>query len=139
MPKKLLPTQPHKSSQKLPRNKITPEEFGSYMVKNLCRNVDLATLAKEMGISLSKFKRVFYDTYNTTPHRWLLTNRTIIALIILINSNRSVTQIANECGFGTPSLFIRHFRELFGISPMRYRQYILYARKKSAEQWERED
>ena len=139
MPKKLLPTQPHKSLQKLPRNKITPEEFGSYMVKNLCRNVGLATLAKEMGISLSKFKRVFYDTYNTTPHRWLLTNRTIIALIILINSNRSVTQIANECGFGTPSLFIRHFRELFGISPMRYRQYILYARKKSAEQWERED
>ncbi len=139
MPKKLLPTQPHKSLQKLPRNKITPEEFGSYMVKNLCRNVDLATLAKEMGISLSKFKRVFYDTYNTTPHRWLLTNRTIIALIILINSNRSVTQIANECGFGTPSLFIRHFRGLFGTSPMRYRQYILYARKKSAEQWERED
>ena len=118
-----LPAQFHQ--HKLPNQKLTPEEFGSCMVKNICRNVSLSTLAQEMGVSLSKFKRVFHDTYNTTPHRWLLINRTIIAFIILINSNKSVTQIANECGFGTPSLFIRHFKEIFGTTPIRYRKQIL--------------
>jgi len=43
----------------------------------------------------------------------------------LLDSSKSMTQIALECGFNSPSYFIKQFKRLKGLSPMQYRNTIM--------------
>jgi len=39
----------------------------------------------------------------------------------LIETEKSITEIASDCGFGSSSYFGKLFREHFNCSPVRYR------------------
>lgn len=86
------------------------------------RPLSLAQLASEAAMSRYHFLRVFRAVVGVTPHQLLLRTRLQRAALMLRRSDRPVTEIAYEAGFGDLSTFNRQFRRAMGSSPSTYRR-----------------
>lgn len=96
-------------------------DFEHYICQNICRNQTLSALASGCNMSLSKFKAHFKQLYGIPPHRWLVRERLSWARSLLLTTDAQIKTIAYECGFSSPSHFIRLFHSHFGVTPATYR------------------
>lgn len=94
--------------------KIDLEQF---MNQNYRFNVNLDRFAFLTGRSLSSFKRDFKQTYNDTPHRWLLKKRLAEARFLMDKEGKKPTEIFMDLGFEDLSHFCFAFKRHFGNSP----------------------
>lgn len=81
----------------------------------------LTEMAERCNMRPSTFKRKFSDYYGLPPHKWQIKQRLNCAAEMLLATDLLVKQIAYECGFSTPSHFIRCFKKEFGCTPEEYR------------------
>ncbi|MXM64348.1 helix-turn-helix domain-containing protein [Streptomyces sp. HUCO-GS316] len=84
--------------------------------------LDVAALARIAHVSPAHFTRTFRATFGETPHRYLQRRRVERAMSLLRETDRSVTDICFEVGFGSPATFSRTFRDIVGRSPRTYRK-----------------
>lgn len=80
-------------------------------------------IAYIFGISRRSLYTMFLDAGNT-PAAFMLSARLVAAVAMFENRawrNRSVTDVALECGFADMSHFSRVFRQRFGMSPSAWR------------------
>jgi AraC family transcriptional activator FtrA len=83
--------------------------------------VSVEALAHRAAMSPRTFARRFRDTTGTTPYRWVLSQRVMLAQRLLETTDLGVDAIADRCGMGTPALR-DHFQRLVATSPGRYRR-----------------
>ena len=79
-------------------------------------------LANMLGSTVRQLNRVFMQHAKATPQEVWRDMRLQHGRIRLINSKRTVTQIAYECGFADSSHFSRWFKTKFGETPRSYRE-----------------
>ncbi len=91
------------------------------MESNFPFNLKMEEYARLAGLSLSSFKRTFEAIYNTTPGQWLTEKRIHYAEGLILNTTKTIQEIAFESGFKNHTHFIRVFKEKFGYSPQQYR------------------
>jgi len=84
--------------------------------------VELADVAREVGLSPYHFLRVFSRALGVTPHQYLLHARLTEAARRLARDDAPVTRVALEVGFGDLSNFVRTFRRAAGLSPRAFRK-----------------
>ncbi|GAA4671479.1 helix-turn-helix transcriptional regulator [Streptomyces chumphonensis] len=84
--------------------------------------LDVPALARVAHVSPAHFTRTFRATFGETPHRYLQRRRVERAMSLLRETDRSVTDISYEVGFGSPGTFSRTFRDIVGRSPRQYRK-----------------
>jgi PAS domain S-box-containing protein len=84
--------------------------------------IGMADLAKVASLSISQFERRFRTVFEQTPSRFLIRYRLTRASQILMHSDNTVSQIAQDVGFYDHSHFTREFQKLFGMAPGRYRK-----------------
>ncbi|GAA2384675.1 hypothetical protein GCM10010420_03710 [Streptomyces glaucosporus] len=84
--------------------------------------LDVPALARIAHVSQAHFTRTFRATFGETPHRYLQRRRVERAMFLLRETDRSVTDICFEVGFGSPGTFSRTFRDIVGRSPREYRR-----------------
>lgn len=84
--------------------------------------LDVPALARIAHVSQAHFTRTFRATFGETPHRYLQRRRVERAMFLLRESDRSVTDICFDVGFGSPGTFSRTFRDIVGLSPRAYRK-----------------
>src|SRR4051794_14017932 len=84
--------------------------------------LDVPALARIAHVSQAHFSRTFRATFGETPHRYLQRRRVERAMFLLRETDRSVTDICYQVGFGSPGTFSRTFREIVGRSPRTYRR-----------------
>ncbi len=94
----------------------------SRILDDLAGDPSLSELALLCGLSRSHFVRAFKQTTGLPPHRWLLMQRVKRAKTLLHDTERSITEIALDCGFADQSHFTRVFSKIFGISPGAWRR-----------------
>jgi transcriptional regulator GlxA family with amidase domain len=82
--------------------------------------VTVESLAHRAAMSPRTFARRFRDTTGTTPYRWVLRQRVMLAQRLLETTDLAVDAIAEQCGMGTPALRDQ-FQRIVGTSPGRYR------------------
>jgi len=84
--------------------------------------LDVPALARIAHVSPAHFARTFRATFGETPHRYLQRRRVERAMFLLRESDRSVTDICYEVGFGSTGTFSRTFSGIVGRSPRVYRK-----------------
>jgi len=90
--------------------------------QNNFHNIDYHSLANEMGMSESTFRRQFKQRNGKPVHAHLQLLRIQEAKrIISDNPSLPLAAVAEKCGYCDEYYFSRHFREHTGMSPGRYR------------------
>jgi transcriptional regulator GlxA family with amidase domain len=84
--------------------------------------LDIEWLAGSVSLSRAHFIRSFRETFGETPHRYLQRRRLERAMVLLRDSDRSVTDICLDVGFASLGSFSRTFRDIVGESPREYRE-----------------
>lgn len=79
-------------------------------------------LAKEIGMSRSRFAHRFKELMGSGPMAYLSEWRLQKSLQLLESSNLNVQQVALETGYKSAAAFTRAFSGQFGYSPSEYRQ-----------------
>ncbi len=83
--------------------------------------LDVPALAAVASVSEAHYIRTFRTTFGETPHRYLQRRRVERAMFLLRETERSITDICLDIGFGSLGTFSRTFHEIVGISPTDYR------------------
>ena len=86
------------------------------------RDLTLARLAREAGLSPFHYLRTFEHLVGVTPHQHVLRTRLRAAATRLATEPTKIVDVALDAGFGDVSNFNRAFRSEFGVSPRVYRR-----------------
>ena len=79
-------------------------------------------LAQKLGSTVRQLNRVFLEHAKASPQEVWRDMRLQHGRWRLMNSKRTITQIAYECGFADSSHFSRWFKTKFGETPRSYRE-----------------
>lgn len=106
-------------SQMIRQNPLSP--LLRYLDENL-RDPSLTNtvLAERLHISEIYLRKLFRQHYNTTPKQYLLDIRISRSKQLLSDTDLSVTEIAEQCGFSSVYHFCRSFRQRVGLTPSQY-------------------
>lgn len=76
--------------------------------------------------SLSKFQFAHYfkDALGISPYSWLQTYRIVRSQEMLKETNKTVLEIAMDCGFSSVTVYNQLFKRLYGITPSAFREMI---------------
>ena len=86
------------------------------------RSVSNLQLAQACGLSLRAFERQFRASYRCTPQHYVRQLRVRLSCHALVNTRKSLADIATEFGFADQSHFNREFRRLLSETPRSYRE-----------------
>ena len=106
------------------KNKDTAEKMKammSYIQDHYTEMIAVDCLAREAHISKRVCFRLFQENLHMSPLEYMREYRLRKACMELIETEKSITEIASDCGFGSSSYFGKLFREHFNCSPVRYR------------------
>ena len=79
-----------------------------------------AELAKKSNISEVYFRKIFTETYKTTPKQFIVDIRINKAKQLLSDGFSKVGTVAEQCGFSNQYHFCRLFKEKTGLTPTEY-------------------
>lgn len=96
--------------------------IADYMERNCANSITLEDLAARANYSRASLVRNFKKTFGTTPFEFLIAVRIRRAEQLLAETDKSVAEIAQDCGFYDSSHFMRFFRRKTGLSPSEYRR-----------------
>ncbi len=105
-----------------PRDRRRAVEAALWLEAHAPEAIDLERTAAVAGLSPCHFLRVFGAVVGATPHQYLVRSRLRRAAQALGDSERPITEIAFDCGFGDLSNFVRSFHRAAGVSPRGFRR-----------------
>ena len=100
----------------------TLAEVIDWMQRHLDQQVSVKDLAGLAAMSPRTFARRFVQETGTTPQRWLIGQRVLLAEQMLEESDETVDVIAERAGFGNATALRHHFRALRATTPHSYRR-----------------
>jgi AraC family transcriptional regulator len=89
--------------------------------QSAARDLSLARLAAECGLSVSQFARSFKRSFGSSAHRYLLAHRVETAKALLLRSELPLVEIALQAGFSDQAALSRTFRGMVGTAPAKWR------------------
>lgn len=92
------------------------------MQSNIEDPIAIREIAQYAGISRRHLERLFCQHVKATPPRYYLELRLTHARQLLQYTNKSLLEVAIASGFVTSAHFQRRFRDMFGITPGRFRK-----------------
>ena len=100
----------------------TLAEVMEWMQRNLDQQVSIRELASLAAMSPRTFARRFVLETGTTPQRWLIGQRLLLAEQLLEETQETVDVIADRTGFGNATALRHHFRTWRATTPQAYRR-----------------
>ena len=92
-----------------------------FMNLHFKEDLEIAGLARRSNMSERSFYRYFRQSLGCTPHEYILSRRIQESAGLLTKTDKSIIEIADECGFYDSNHFTRKFTEAEGVSPGKFR------------------
>ncbi|QVK19910.1 AraC family transcriptional regulator [Mycoplasmatota bacterium] len=105
--------------------KLNVQEILDWIENNLENNITLSKVADYIGYSEFHTTRKFRKLTGDTLRRYLQLRRLSNAAIELRDSDRRIIEIAIKYDFSSQESFTRSFKEVFGITPSKYRKLVV--------------
>ena len=106
---------------------LSPRRLGrvmEYMRANLAEDVRLEDIARAAGLSVFHFARLFRNTTGLAPYRFLTRCRVEKVKELLVESEKTLADIAAEAGFADQSHMSNIFKRLAGLPPGAFRSAV---------------
>ncbi len=94
----------------------------NYIKEHYRENITNESLGALIGYHSYYINKLMLDYVHTTLHQYLLNYRMEVAQGMLLNPDKTIGDIARECGFGSIYYFSRYFKKKTGVSPAQYRK-----------------
>ncbi len=104
---------PHYLKLKKLRDSIYEDPVNTWSVDEIC---------SELHISKTYFHRLYFAAFGVTCRQDVIESRLIFAAEMLKNTENTVTEIAEICGYDSESYFMRQFKMHKGCTPTEYRR-----------------
>ena len=98
------------------------QEVATYIYHHYSERLILEDVAKKFNLSRSYLSKKFKSVTGFGFKEYIINVRIQHACELLLNTNKSITDIAFECGFNDSNYFGDAFRRTKGISPNKYRK-----------------
>jgi len=92
-----------------------------YILENFAKKLTLKGISQASGFSAPYFSKIFKEEMGETLTTYLNRLRVEKAASLLTNTNLSLCDIAQDCGFADQSWFSKTFKLYIGRSPGKYR------------------
>lgn len=92
-----------------------------YIEHHLSEEITLDDLCSLLGLEKSYLITRFKRTFGTSPMRYVHAMRIEQAKLLLRTTDKSITEIAYEVGFGSIHYFCRFFKQTVGMPPLAFR------------------
>lgn len=97
-------------------------DLHAWLNSNLNSDLSISSLANFMNMSERTFARKYSEVTGSTPSKMVEQIRLETACHLLVTSNSPLKAIANKCGLGDESTFIRNFTKKYSVTPKEYRE-----------------
>jgi transcriptional regulator GlxA family with amidase domain len=104
-------------------------EAVTLMEANLEEPISLDELSNYVGISRRQLERLFQKHLSCVPTRYYLNLRLNRARLLLLQTSKSIVDIALACGFISAPHFSKCYRDMFGIPPRDERRKLQVAQQ----------
>ena len=98
----------------------------AFVQKNYGEKVSLSMLAEEFHLSEKYVSWYFKEHFSISFTQYITHLRMTRAKDILLTTEQSITEVALSCGYQSVNLFIRNFKEMYGVTPLKYRKQMIY-------------
>src|ERR1700694_155905 len=115
-----------------PRGGLAPwqvRKLTTYVEMHLDSEIVTTDLAALTKLSTFHFCRAFRESFNESPHTYVMRRRVERAQGLMLHSDVSLAQIAIDCGFADQAHFNKSFRRILGESPGAWRRARAVARE----------
>ena len=107
----------------LPKGRCdTVGEVLAWMAEHLDEEVTVEQLAARALMAPRTFARRFQQETGTTPYRWILRQRVLLAQELLEGTDETMDAVAGRTGFGTAAALRHQFVKELGTTPNAYRR-----------------
>lgn len=120
----LLENAPLKSGPKNQENSelTTVKSMARYIQENYWQKVTMAEIARAGAVGKSKCCGLFQKYLRQTPGAYLTDYRLHKGMELLASTDKAISEIAGETGFGGASYFAEVFHRCMGMTPREYRR-----------------
>jgi len=95
-----------------------------YIRQDLDRSISVGDLAQRAHLSVARFHVVFKRYTGLSPNRYVQNLRIQRSQELLISTDLSISEVAQQVGIADPFFFSRMFKKRSGISPSLYRAQV---------------
>jgi AraC-like DNA-binding protein len=110
------------SPNDLPSSQKYMADMLSYINNNLTGDIDINSMSEEFHISKYYMCHLFKKLTNYTIMQYVVEKRIALAKKQLLLSDKSISEISEDAGFSSFSLFSRTFKRITGFTPMEFRK-----------------
>ena len=100
------------------------ERIKEILHSDYSNEITLEDIADKLGISMYYMCHLFKKTTGLTIIDYKKNLKLTKAKDFLVNSDKSITQIVQECGFGSSSYFSKVFMDSEKVTPSKYRELL---------------
>ncbi|MDQ1913629.1 AraC family transcriptional regulator [Paenibacillus sp. GD4] len=93
----------------------------AYILRHITEDIDIRELIEIYGKGKTNFYTGFKQAVGVTPNQFIHRLRMQIAMYLLKTTDKSITDIAFECGYHSIHYFNKHFKQYRNLSPREYR------------------
>lgn len=93
-----------------------------YITAHYSEQIPISQLASIANLSVSQFERTFRTLFRMTPLKYINQVRMDAAARALVRTDRTIADIALNCGYYDHSYFTKQFKNSAGMTPLKYRQ-----------------
>ena len=93
-----------------------------FIHNNFQNEIRAEDVAKSINWGYSRFRKVFLQQTGMTPYQYIQETRIKQSKFLIMNSTKTLKEIAYEVGFNNPDYFSTAFRRITGVSPMEFRK-----------------
>lgn len=94
----------------------------AYIQEKCLEDISILDIAASISVSERECYRLFQNRLGTTPVKFLISCRLQKAQELLLGTEKSISEIAMETGFGSSSYFGKVFKQHHHITPGQYRK-----------------
>ena len=94
-----------------------------YLLNNISQRITIDEIARKYLINTTTLKSVFKAVYGTSIASHIKEHRMKIASGLLIETQKSIKEIAKEIGYESQSKFSKVFKEYYKVLPTEYRMF----------------